>query len=498
MEMPDTRIQPAHAVTGTRTQPSAGPAAQPAKRRRRWPYVVGCLAVLAAIPVCLYFYLVWAGQQDLAAQIAAIERDDPRWHLHDILADRPAIPDEQNPSLLILKVDALLRPGGFDLGRKYDRAFEEPDSVHQLNFLQLEGIRTALEKHADAVKLARTLKDFSSEGRFDIKIAPDYISTLLEPLQRCRGMMWMLETDAKLRAHEEDGDGAMESCRGILVCARAIGDEPYLIAALIRIAGDAITVNTIERVLAQSEPSAKALEAMQELLAREIDVPILYKAMRGERGGYDMLIDQVENGKLKLSAIAGAVQMGGRPGSWEDWLLDFAPMVMTHGRGEHLRLMTDAVAAAKAPVEKQKQAFDQVDKETRQSKSITVRLFMPAVTKVSEANRRQQANMRSALVGMAVERYRLKNGHYPESLDAVCKAGLLTAIPTDPYSGQPLRYKVLPDGVVIYSVGFDGVDDGGNIRRDRALDRGVDQGFRLWNVDARRQPPLPPPPPDER
>jgi hypothetical protein len=70
-------------------------------------------------------------------------------------------------------------------------------------------------------------------------------------------------------------------------------------------------------------------------------------------------------------------------------------------------------------------------------------------------------------------------------------------VPVDPYDGQPLRYKLKQDGVVIYSVGHDGVDNGGNINRDRNLDVGVDQGFSLWNVGARRQPPLPVPPADD-
>jgi hypothetical protein len=45
-------------------------------------------------------------------------------------------------------------------------------------------------------------------------------------------------------------------------------------------------------------------------------------------------------------------------------------------------------------------------------------------------------------------------------------------------------------------VGHDGVDNGGNINRDRPMDTGVDQGFILWDKGARRQAPLPEPPPD--
>jgi hypothetical protein len=37
----------------------------------------------------------------------------------------------------------------------------------------------------------------------------------------------------------------------------------------------------------------------------------------------------------------------------------------------------------------------------------------------------------------------------------------LDAVPTDPFDGAPLRYRLLPRGYEIYSVGADGHDDGG-------------------------------------
>jgi hypothetical protein len=44
------------------------------------------------------------------------------------------------------------------------------------------------------------------------------------------------------------------------------------------------------------------------------------------------------------------------------------------------------------------------------------------------------------------------------------------------------------DNLVIYSVGPDGVDEGGAIWRTASGGLGPDLGFRLWDVDRRRQP----------
>ena len=72
------------------------------------------------------------------------------------------------------------------------------------------------------------------------------------------------------------------------------------------------------------------------------------------------------------------------------------------------------------------------------------------------------------------------------------KAGLLDAVPTDPYDGKPISLKRTDEGLIIYSVGQDKIDNGGAVDRDRPMDPGTDQGFRLWDVARRRQPPNPP------
>jgi hypothetical protein len=490
---PTEQTPPAVAPPEALAPRSAAPAPPARRRRRRWPIVVGALLALLALPVSYYFYNAWASERDLQAAMAAIERQDPRWRFDDILADQAPIPDDQNPALRMLEVDKLQRAvsaGGFFLGAdKYYRLFDDLPSPNKLNAPQEGVLREALEKYADAVKLARTLKDFPGTGRFPIKHGPDWINTNLDPLQRARNVMSMLQYDAMLRAHDGDAAGAMESCQALLCASRSLGEEPFLIAALIRYAGEQISVATLERVLAQTEPGEDRLRAMQELLEKEIAAPILVTAIRGERGGMDKLVEDLQKGKVKVSALTGS----GGNNSWETFLLDLFPAFVASGRGEQLALMTRAVEASKLPAEQQGKAFDDIEQETRATRTIVVRLLMPACSKVAMAHRRTRATLNCALVGVAVERYRLKNRQWPESLDAAIQQGFLKAVPTDPFDGQPLRYKRLADGVVIYSVGYDGVDNGGVISNGNPYAAGTDLGFRLWDPDARQQPPLPPP-----
>ena len=75
------------------------------------------------------------------------------------------------------------------------------------------------------------------------------------------------------------------------------------------------------------------------------------------------------------------------------------------------------------------------------------------------------ARLRNALTAIGIESYRLANGRLPERLNEIAPDFLLT-IPVDPFTGRPLSYRKLAKGYVVYSVGEDGKDDGGDDKRD--------------------------------
>jgi hypothetical protein len=89
--------------------------------------------------------------------------------------------------------------------------------------------------------------------------------------------------------------------------------------------------------------------------------------------------------------------------------------------------------------------------------------------------------------GRCVGVYRKTQGAWPSSLDALVPE-YLTNVPLDPFDGKPLRFRKLPDGIVIYSIGLDKQDDGGNIDRSNRDLPNMDRGFRLWDLGRRRRP----------
>ena len=66
------------------------------------------------------------------------------------------------------------------------------------------------------------------------------------------------------------------------------------------------------------------------------------------------------------------------------------------------------------------------------------------------------------VTAIALKRFQLEQGQWPEALSDLVP-GFLPSVPIDPFDGKPLKYHSNADGTfLLYSVGEDGVDDGGD------------------------------------
>jgi hypothetical protein len=116
--------------------------------------------------------------------------------------------------------------------------------------------------------------------------------------------------------------------------------------------------------------------------------------------------------------------------------------------------------------------------------TIFAKLLMPALSRAARKSVRMQAYVDEARVGCALERFRLANGKFPESLDALAPR-FMGKIPSDVIDGKPLRYRPKPDGgYLIYSVGWNKTDDGGEMAWTKGKEPSADatQGDWLWQM----------------
>lgn len=93
----------------------------------------------------------------------------------------------------------------------------------------------------------------------------------------------------------------------------------------------------------------------------------------------------------------------------------------------------------------------------------------------NQATSRATAFRRLLMMELAVRQYVLENGTHPDRLDVLVPK-YVSALPIDPYdvNQHPLRYVRTANACLLYSVGFDGDDDGGrpSLRENGWLDDG--------------------------
>jgi hypothetical protein len=486
-------------------------------------------AVLAVLlPICLW--LGWnsnstdPADEQLQEAIAEADQLDPGWRLDELEAKRAVLDDADNAAQQVLAArrwlpnrwptppapvfpanpDLTLGPAGqpappfpaasVSTARTLDEQLADLPAQVQLNDAQARGLRAELDKVARALTEAHKLADLPN-GRYAVTWSRDYVGTMLPHVDHARVVALLLRFDATLRAHDGDADQALASGRAILNTGRSMGDEPGTIAQLVRIACRALAVASIERTLAQGQPSEAALDALQQLLHDEAAHPLLWIAARGERAGLDHLMQAVLAGEVKLSHFTRDSGL-----SFLEALALYTPGEIKTQRAALLRHLTQLVEAARLPVEQQVRRLEQLQATVKEQPPL-VRLFTPALEKVAAACQRSQALMHCAIVAVAAERYRRAYQSWPDALAALQTAGFLAKLPADPFNGASLRLGRLGDGIVIYSLGPDGKDDGGKLDRRARPPAGADVGLRLWDVPARRQPPLdkgPGPPAPER
>ncbi len=90
------------------------------------------------------------------------------------------------------------------------------------------------------------------------------------------------------------------------------------------------------------------------------------------------------------------------------------------------------------------------------------RRHVQAVADAAVLYDRVRCDWQMARVILALQLYRQRRGEWPEQLEAI-KGELGGEAPTDPYSGKAYHYRVENGGWVLYSVGENCVDDGGQL-----------------------------------
>jgi hypothetical protein len=516
------------------SSPDTGSIARPRRRwRSRFALASVALVGLLAFGFWLDHYLE---ERAWRAACAEADRLDPGWRWDDLLAARPNPPDDRNAAVRIQAIMQKLPQGWPDWAaairdedlppsqeaeplpskqhlppglpapaqesvedRRRRAGYDLEQSLwglvpnQVLRPAQVAALRGVLAAAGDSVEQARGLNDLAG-GRLPGGFTSPVMFNL--PLADFRGIHIvadLLSQHARLQAHDGRIDEALASSRAVLGTARVAAATPTQMNAMLCLGLREVAIGSVERTLGQGEPSPAALQATREALEAEAARPLLRDSLRGGRAMIEEFARAVDAGRASDDEIdsfdSNVSEVTGHP-TIDRWLHRLRGGGWRKRNGAALvRYYTALIERAKASPDALGERPDAVGAAVARLPARLREDYETGIDQLHEDDRCSRMLLHSAAAAVAVEHFRRDTGRWPASLEELVPA-YLKAVPRDSFDLKPLCFRKLADGVVIYSVGSDRTDDGGEVRIDPKVGGTLkDLGVRLWDPEHRRRPP---------
>ncbi|MFA0768629.1 MAG: hypothetical protein OXFUSZZB_001957 [Candidatus Fervidibacter sp.] len=300
-------------------------------------------------------------------------------------------------------------------------------------------------------------------------------SVMFPHLSRLREFTRLLSAEAFWRKRKGDLNGAMDSCVAALRLTRRMGDEIFLIAFLVQGAIFSISMNTVQRVLEDADPSPQAYQALlRELRAWDIDRDFV-RALQMERVFMICACDWMRE-KASRRELHDLLRENGDRIELSVWLKGKAHLI-AQNELMGLRHYQQAIAFARKGIPYDWAQIDRWDKAVEQvtrrktifdlsaykftwQPYILVNLLAPTLSSAFRKVATFHALQRLGETAIALRLYRKERGRHPENLSALVPR-YLSSVPADPFDGKPLRYRREGTGFRLWSIGPDRKDDGG-------------------------------------
>jgi len=278
--------------------------------------------------------------------------------------------------------------------------------------------------------------------------------------------------------------------------------EPFGITHLVRMGMMQIAVQVIYEGLATHRWTEAELIKISEELKRQNLVADCKYAMRGEIALHIALVDYFRENPQTMESMplfddnAGI----GFCGTVEDpnWLKRLLLRAIPPGwfdqnQVDGARAMVESVIPIGNDTNRtfSVKMYGQAESSFRDYKPFAVfryfrKLFTPVLAQTKKFAFCQTA-LNLADTAIALERYRLARGNYPESLDSLAPQ-FIAQLPTDVVGGKTLKYRQEAGGwFILYSVGWNETDDGGVVvyREFSPNTVDTDKGDWVWRYPAR-------------
>lgn len=458
-----------------------------AKKRCRplWRTVVArTFQTIGVLILCFIVYVGWflAGRPVVTVDYVA--------ELNRMV--RPVADETLNAAPLYEKAVELYEEKSSDemselLGKKYNEATNE----------QKQLIEQWLEDNDEIFDLvvAGTNKPYCWREYKEAEGSEGLMSVLLPHLSEFRRLAYALRWRIWLsteRNRYEDSFNDIKTCYRL---GQHVKGNFILIEQLVGIAIESLAVHTLRDILSRHEIDSAMLATLQEEFQQITNNEDFIISLKTEKlFMYDetqrcFTKDRLGGGHLYIPRVTG---LGGDiPTKLDDIVLEVvlspqqwlgaAKILFLHPNKQQTREAGERFYAwaetivNQSPCQIRGKGID-IEQEAMKiiGGNLLLEVLCPAVWKINQINYRNKIDVQATLAIIAILRYKLDKGDYPDSLDKLTESGYLKQVPIDPYSDKPLVYKKIDGDFILYGVGLNFTDDGGEVYRD-------DEGrVRLW------------------
>ena len=291
--------------------------------------------------------------------------------------------------------------------------------------------------------------------------------TLLPHISQVKSAVGFLSGCAVVWAQEGKIEDAVAALVAAGKAAESLAEEPTLISQLVRYSSWAIVCSRLEQVLNLAQLNEEQLTRLQQLMASADKPGCLARGLGGETAsGYAFFTVPREQRSLLSGGYLNNASGQPRPADNLKYGLITGVLkasgIWAKDRAYYLDRMATNLTIAEQPYPERFKGYQGVSSVVPQNRfMIFSRMLLPALAKANLRDADHTARVRVAQTALAVERFRRANSNSPPAELRQLTPAFLSAVPLDPFDGQPLRFKRAGEGYVVYSIGSDGRDDGG-------------------------------------
>lgn len=400
------------------------------------------------------------------------------------------VPEEQNAAALYVEAK--------EFGDLNDDAINELDdaiwdvtitdsgeaiTLFELDAENLEKLRGLFQDEAvieylgifeEAALRPRYQRDFSTYDKFEPYdfVIPDLGSIM----QGTR----LLTKRSALRAIAGDIPGSLNDLQTVAAVSRHIGEDTFLLSQLTSIAISGMLIGQIwelDRFVQLSNSQLTEIKSWFEdmsyseniIIAQDVErlfitAPMYETAQTGDTKGLKILLD-----------------FAGEP---SELLAYVGPLLRWHFIREEasfLRFMAESrgLFALPYPIYTSRISALEVkyENEAKKNRYVVSGMIVEVYSMIFRTMVTSDAQILLARIGLSLSQYHNDHGAYPDSLQALVPE-YLDALPLDPFSGSGFVYQREGDAYLLYSIGPNGVDDGGTTNENGVADE--DDGDLVW------------------